>query len=164
MTDLWIALSETAGGEGVEAAASLDSLVAFELLTVAEDGWPHLAWLGPGEVLAVERHSVALALWPRSSTRANLERSGRGVLQAVADGVVYRARLEVEPMGPIPVGDGELAGFLGRVGDIVVDEVAYAEVLSGLTYRLHDPEAVLARWRAQIHSLTEAVARNENRR
>jgi hypothetical protein len=37
-------------------------------------------------------------------------------------------------------------------------EVPYADVKSGVTFSLHDPEAVLARWRRQIAALRDLSA------
>jgi hypothetical protein len=147
-------LGGVAGRQGVESAAGQDNLTAFELITVGRDGWPHVAWLGPGEVVPVTDDRVALALWPGSSTRQNLE-NGRAVLQVVINGEVHRLRLEVVEVGPVPVGERHLAGFLGRVEETKTDKVAYAEVLSGLTYRLFDASIVLERWAEQADNLHE---------
>jgi hypothetical protein len=147
-------LGGVAGSAGVESAAGQTCLTAFELITVDPDGWPHVAWLGPGEVVPVTQVCVALALWPGSSTRQNLQQ-GRAVLQVVVDGAVHRIRLEVEDLGPVPVRERQLAGFLGTVTEVKTDKVAYAEVLSGLTYRLHEQPAVLERWAEQVSNLVE---------
>jgi hypothetical protein len=157
---MWSALDEIAGPRGVEAAATSNGLTAFELLTTGEDGWPHAAWLGPAEILPVNQESIALALWPKSATRRNLDVSGRAVLQIVAAGIVYNVRLSVEAVGAVAIRDTELAGFLGSVVAVTEDTVAYAEVLTGLTYRLHNSDEVLDRWRGQLDGLIIAVARH----
>jgi hypothetical protein len=43
---------------------------------------------------------------------------------------------------------------------VTEDTVAYAEVLTGLTYRLHNSDEVLDRWRGQLDGLIIAVARH----
>lgn len=153
-------LDKEAGFNGVQTARDTDELVAFELLTVDQVGWPHVAWLGPAEVLPIDENTIALAVWPGSQTRQNLQ-SGRCVLQVVADGLIHRIRLEVVGLGPVPVGDGSIEGFLGTAVDIIIDDVAYADVLSGLSYRLFEPSKVLERWEEQVGSLAEVVASQE---
>lgn len=153
-------LDEQTGSKGVAAARDAEELVAFELLTVDESGWPHVAWLGPAEVLPIDDDSLALAVWPRSQTRQNLE-SGRCVLQVVVDGLIHRIRLQVVGIGPLAGGDGSLEGFVGTVAEIITDDVVYADVLSGLKYRLLDPPKVLERWEMQVSSLTEAMTRRK---
>jgi hypothetical protein len=152
----WSALESRAGPAGV---AEVDAVLeAFELMTVDEAGWPHVAWLGPAEVVVIPARRLALALWPGSSTRANLGRHGRAVLQLVSEPLVYRARLDVEEVGPIVLEAGELAGFVADVVDVVEDAVGYATVSSGPTYRLVGADAVTERWRQQVEGLLEAVA------
>jgi hypothetical protein len=150
-------LDEVAGPNGVQAARDTDELVAFELLTVDEGGWPHVAWLGPAEVLPIDENTLALAVWPGSQSRQNLQ-SGRGVLQVVVDGLIHRIRLEFVELGPVPVGDGSIEGFVGTAVEIITDDVVYADVLSGLKYRLVEKSKVLRRWEEQVASLAEVVA------
>jgi hypothetical protein len=153
-------LNGQAGMNGVAAARDTDELVAFELLTVDEGGWPHVAWLGPAEVLPIDNDSLALAVWPGSQTRQNLQ-AGRCVLQVVVDGLIHRIRLQVVGLGPVAGGDGSLEGFLGTAAEIITDDVAYADVLSGLRYKLLDSAKVLQRWEMQVTNLTEVVARHK---
>jgi hypothetical protein len=40
-----------------------------------------------------------------------------------------------------------------RVEDVQEDAVNYAELTSGIRFRLHDPEAVVARWQQTIDAL-----------
>jgi len=156
--DVFTLLSGVAGPAGVDAAMGTAQLTAFELLTVDEHGWPHVAWLGPAELLPLHDGKVALAVWSSSTTRRNLER-GRAVLQIVVDGSVHRLRLEVEPLGPLNEGGGGLTAFVATVVEVIRDAVNYAQVLSGLTYTLNDPERVLERWRLDVSRLAGAASR-----
>jgi len=156
MADIGGALSESAGLSGVEAAAGGAVLTAFELMTADDEGWPHVAWLGPAEIVPLNNVRIALAIWPSSTTKRNLE-GGRAVLQIVANGSVQRWRLLVESLGPFPVNGGELAAFRAVVDRVVEDQVGYAQVLSGPTYRLDDPARTIERWRRQASALLQVA-------
>src|SRR5437868_382048 len=61
--------------DGQRLAAKTNDVI--ELLTVGEEGWPHVALLSVGEVLAASDTEVRLALWPDSQTTANVRRTSR---------------------------------------------------------------------------------------
>src|SRR5882757_4887427 len=71
--------------------------VAAVLGTVDDAGWPYLAYLSVGEVLAHSSQRLSVALWPSSHSTANLQRVGRGAIHAVADGAIWEARLIARP-------------------------------------------------------------------
>ena len=133
-------------GSDLEARIGL----TIELLTVAEDGWPGVALLSAGEVLAMSGSEVRLALWPDSRTTANLTRAGQGVLEFVHDGAGFTVRLETRRAADLP---GPLARFEGRVVGVRRDEVGYARLTSGITFDLPEAPAVVARWRETIEGL-----------
>jgi hypothetical protein len=126
------------------------------LATVTEDGWPHLAMLSVGEVVATADASMRLALWPGSTATHNLTPSGCGTLSAVVDGTSYSVRLAVSREGEVetPLA-GQLARFEARVDGASSDEAPYAVLESGVRFRLKDPEAVLARWADLREALRE---------
>jgi hypothetical protein len=126
------------------------------LATVTEDGWPHLAMLSVGEVVATADASMRLALWPGSTATHNLTPSGCGTLSAVVDGTSYSVRLAVSREGEVetPLA-GQLARFEARVEGASADEAPYAVLESGVRFRLKDPEAVLARWAELREALRE---------
>jgi hypothetical protein len=126
--------------------------LTIELLTVAEDGWPGVALLSVGEVLAMSESEIRLALWPVSRTTANLTRTGQGVLAFVHAGAAYSVRLETERGDDLP---GPLAAFAGQVAGVRRDEVDYARLTSGITFDLPDAQAVVARWRRTIEALKQ---------
>ena len=49
-----------------------------------------------------------------------------------------------------------LALFEAHVKQVRQHAAPYADVTTGVTFTLHDPEAVLARWQRQIAALREA--------
>lgn len=140
-------------GNDLAARASL----VFELMTVAPSGWPHVALLSVGEVVAIGEHSIGLALWPTSTTTDNLRRTGRALLQIYHDGAAYRMRLAARPLADEP-GGGKLALFSATVESTVRDEVSYARLTSGPTIELPSAERAVARWQAQVDAVRRAAA------
>jgi len=131
--------------------ANLDSKihVAAVLATLDDEGWPHLAYLSAGEVLAHDARRLTFVLWPSSRSAANLVRVGRGVLHAVADGAVWETRLMSQPRADA----NELAMFDAEVIDVRRHAAPYAEVTGLIGFRLHDAAATLDRWRRQIERM-----------
>jgi len=126
-----------------ERQVGLTILVMSEL----ETGWTHLAMVSVGELVTADGR-LALALWPTSTCAANLTRTGRATLAVVADGVAFSLRCQVDDELPITAGGGPaMRGFVLRVTAATEDAAPYADLLSGVTYRLHDAQATLIRWR-----------------
>ena len=103
-------------------------------------------------MLAADRETVRLALWPQSRTTANLTRSSRGVLAFVHAGGAYRVRLQACRAADLsaPV---DLAVFVARVTEVGRDEVGYARLLGGITFDLPDRAGVVARWGSTVEAL-----------
>jgi hypothetical protein len=126
---------------------------AMCLVTVGLDGWPHVALLSVGEVLTTSASGMRVALWPNSTTSANLHRSGQGLMVHVADGIAHYVRLAGRRMDDVEVSDSRLACFDLVAVKVIADRVGYADVLSGITYRLKHPGQVVERWRKTIDRL-----------
>jgi pyridoxamine 5'-phosphate oxidase-like protein len=141
---------EELSGEQLQARAGETICVS----TVGEDGWPHAALLSTGEVLAVSATELLVAVWPSSNTSKNLRREGRLTLSLVADGALIYIRatatLEAEHQTSL-----DLTVFRLQVEAVKEDRSTYADVTSGVTFRLHDPEQTVTRWREQITKLKE---------
>jgi hypothetical protein len=142
--------------DGTELAGKVGH--TFELVTVDEDGSPHAALLSVGEVLAIDERSLRLALWSTSTTTENLHRDGHGLLTLVTDDAFYAVTILTRPTGTLVVDGKPLACFEATVGVSHRDEVGYAEVTNGITFRLHDPAAVTDRWWRTIDALREPAA------
>lgn len=125
---------------------------AFRLSTVDAEGWPHGAQVSVGEVLATGPGTLHLCLWPGSGSTANLRRDGRATLSMALDGALWEIRLHAAAATP-PVGAPELAYFRATVESVQEHRAKYAEVTAGVSYRLHSPDEVLARWEAQLDAL-----------
>ena len=124
---------------------------AIRLITVGEDGWPHAAQLSVGEVLAVNPAELLVATWPHSHTTQNLRRDGRLTLAVVANGAVLEMcghALEAKHQTKL-----DLAVFRVKIQSVREHRAKYADVTSGVSFRLHDRERTLARWRDQVDTL-----------
>jgi hypothetical protein len=120
------------------------------LVTVDADGWPHIALLSLGEVLSISESRMRLGLWPNTTTTANLTRFGRGLLMHVAEGAAYYVRLAGPAHRRHQVRRGQLVAFELEAVGVTVDQVGYADLLPGVTYRLKRPSQILERWRAPL--------------
>jgi hypothetical protein len=129
-------------GENLEAAATCGAT----LVSVDEEGWPHQAYLSAGEILA-QSTGLSIALWPGSRTTSNLERQGRAVLYAAAQGSIWEARLRLARRQAT---GGGAAIFDGKVTETRRHAAPYAEVISLVDFRLFDRQDTLKRWARQI--------------
>jgi hypothetical protein len=136
--------------DGTDLAHKVGNTVS--LVATGDDGWPRLALLSVGEVLSTSGTDIALALHAGSGTTAALTGSGRALLNTVLDATNYKIRVTVRRVGP---DGGPLALFHGRVTRVDEDRVGYAELVSGITYRLADHGAVVERWSRQLDRLRE---------
>ncbi|WP_084356979.1 hypothetical protein [Mycolicibacterium wolinskyi] len=123
----------------------------LQLVTVDDAGWPRLSLLSVGEVLAGPGDDIRLALHTGSRTTAALTHSGKALITVVLGPTHYKIHLALTRMNPD--GAGPLAFFSGSVVHVDEDRVRYAELTSGITYRLNEPDDVLARWTRQIDDL-----------
>jgi hypothetical protein len=140
------------GGQDLESKVG----TALQLITVGSDARAHTALLSVGEVVAVTPELVRLATWSSSTTTRNLRRNPRALLATVVDGTYYSVQLSASPYDGPGSGAHGLALFAAGVESVESDDVSYAQVLSGITYRLLDPEPVLARWRSTVELLLHA--------
>ena len=117
------------------------------LMTMTPDGWPHLAMLSVGEVVANRGNRLRMALWPASTAARNLTPAGRATLAAVVDQTSYSVRLKIRRTGEVatPLA-GKLARFDAGVEAATADEAPYAVLEAGVRFRLKDPAATQARW------------------
>jgi hypothetical protein len=119
---------------------------AVRISTVSEDGWPHAAMLSVGEMLALDASEIAMLLYDGSNTSRNLARDGRLTLTLPLDHGLCEMRLRATAKKR----EGRHRCFTALVEDVRQHRSHYADVVSGVTFRLHDRTAVLARWSRQI--------------
>jgi len=128
---------------------------ALQLVVSDDAGWPRVASISVGEVLAVSATRVLLTLYTSSRTAAVLAARGRGLLLLVDDGAIVKVELQASRLG----GDSGRTTFDGDVVGVERDEVPYARVTHGIGFELvaHE-EQVVARWRAQLDGLKELAS------
>jgi hypothetical protein len=126
------------------------------LVTTAADGWPHVAMLSAGEVLATGARELRLALWPGSATTANLSRSRQGLLMLVIGAVTYYVRLAARPGSELALAYGPRAFFVADVAGVLQDVVGYAEITSAIGFRLKEPEKVVPMWDEAVAAMRSA--------
>lgn len=129
--------------------------VSAAFATIGDDDWPHLAFLGPGEILVRDHLHVAILLWSSSRTTGNVERSRRAILVAPADGSACEARLALTPSGRVEDG---LQQFEGKLLRMRRHAASYATVTGMIGYALHEPAPVIGRWTSQVRRLKRSSA------
>jgi len=138
--------------DGTELAAKVGHTIS--LIAVDDEGWPRLALLSVGEVFSASGTDLRLALHSGSGTTAALTGSGKALLNVILGATSYRIRATVQRLS-----DTEgLAYFRGDIVRIHEDRVGYAEITSGITYRLDDPDTVVERWARQVNRLKEMAS------
>jgi len=128
---------------------------ALRLSTVDADGWPRAALLSAGDMLVTPSGRIRLALFPQSSMTSNLERDGRLAIALSIDGGMCELRLRCRRLAH-STPEVPLAFFEGEVETVRHHVAPYASVTTGVTFALHDPQAVLPRWQRQIAALRSA--------
>ena len=132
--------------------------VTLLLLTTTGDGWPHVAMLSVGELLALDRDLLRVALWPSSTATRNLSETGQTTISVVHEGVAYYVRCKSSRRDDLGVleSDDRLACFDLRVANILEDVVPYAKLTSGITFQLADGPASAARWASRVTAMRDA--------
>lgn len=138
----------------------LASKVGHTVLLVVNDveGWPHMALLSVGEVLATAPDQVGLALYATSGTSRALRDQSRALLFTVVEQRAYKVRLLLRETVE-PSGGQRLVYFLATVVEARRDSVGYATVLDGVRYALYEPNGVLPRWAATLGELARLSSR-----
>jgi hypothetical protein len=134
----------------------LQKTQAIRLSTIDPAGWPHAALLSAGDMLILPSGQFRFVIFPNSTTTANLMRDGRlTVTLALAEGIWeirLKARRLVHTAPDVP-----LAFFEAELKSARVHNAPYAAITSGITFALHEPDAVLPRWQRQIAALRAAT-------
>ena len=129
---------------------------ALRLSTVDSSGWPHAALLSAGDMIVLPPGRIRFVIFAESATTANLVRNGRVTLTMALDGGMCELRMRARHLAPSSA-DVLLAVFEAEVESARKHVAPYADVTSGLTFSLHDPQAVLARWERQIAAMRAAA-------
>jgi hypothetical protein len=139
----------------LDGAELLAKTQALRLSTIDADGWPHAALLSAGDMVIVPSGRIRFALFPQSQMTSNLEREGRLTITLSLEGAMCELRLRCHRLAHTSA-DVPLAFFEAEVETVRQHIAPYARVTAGITFALHDPQAVLPRWQRQIAALRAA--------
>lgn len=128
---------------------------AFVLQSVTEEGRPHAAMISAGEIIAVSKTDIRIALWKNTTTARNLLRSGQALFTAWQNGAAYYVTLQCEPLQAQKETKYDRERFSCRVVSVKEDRAKYADLTSGPAIQLHEPESVLERWKETLEELKQ---------
>ena len=96
-----------------------------------------------------------MALWRGTATGVNLARDSKALLVLVLGGAGYYIEMTTaDHRGTLVVRGSELDRYTCEVSRVLVDEVDYAQLTSGIMFELPDHEQVVERWQQTIEALT----------
>ena len=139
----------------LDGADLLAKTQALRLSTVDETGWPRASLLSPGDMLALPGGIIRFLVFTYSSTAKNILRDGRLTVTLALDSGMSELLTRVRPLAGASA-EANLTAFEAKVETVLFHKAPYADVTSGVTFGLHDPQAVLDRWRRQIEALRAA--------
>lgn len=129
---------------------------ALRISTVDPKGWPHASLLSAGDMLAMPPGRIRFVVFAESTTTANLMRDGRITVTLALDGGMCELRMISRRLAhSLP--DARLVAFEAELAEVRNHKAPYAELLSGITFKLYEPQAVLPRWQRQIDAMRRAA-------
>jgi hypothetical protein len=139
----------------LDGANPLEKTQALRLSTIDAEGWPHAALLSAGDMVAMPNGYIRFVLFPQSGTVTNLNRDGRLTLTLSLDGGMCELRMRARRLSH-SAKEVPLAFFEAEIEAVRHHVAPYAAVTDGITFSLHEPDAVLPRWKRQIEALRTA--------
>jgi hypothetical protein len=132
--------------------SDLEGKVGETLVLIATDadGWPRVATLSVGELLAVSGTQLLVTLYRSSRTTLAIVSSGRALLVAVEGDGIAKVQLQLEALDVASPGR---TTFRAQVVSVEHDEVPYARVTHGIGFELVDGTRAVERWRLQLADL-----------
>ena len=124
----------------------------IRLTTIDAEGWPQAALLTAGDVLVLPDGRLRFAIPMNSGTAANLARDNRFTFGFAIDGGMCSIRLRARKCGE-GTQEMPLAFFEAEVERVRMHFAPGADVVSGITFTLREPSAVVDRWQRQIAAL-----------
>ena len=129
---------------------------ALRISTVDAEGWPHASLLSAGDMLAMPSGRIRFVVFAQSTTTANLMRDGRVTMTLSLDGGMCELRMTCRRLTHASP-DIPLAFFEAELVEVRMHKAPYATVSGGVTFALHEPQAVLPRWQKQIDAMRQAA-------
>jgi hypothetical protein len=152
-------LCELLSGRDLSARMGEAILVA----TTDTVGWPHPALLSYGEMVAVDRRRLRLALYRTSRTADNLRRNGKLTVCLIGRDMAYYVKAAVEAAQDPMEGFAHLARFEVRVASVLVDQAREdlepgARITEGILFDPGRPvEEALQGWQAMVNGLRRST-------
>ena len=140
---------ELLNGKNLEAKKN----IVFIFQTINIEGYPHTSMLSVGEIIAVDMENIRLALWPNTNTVQGLELNNKANLVFIYLYKVYYIELDINKISSENKDFYDRAKFSGYIRNVKIDEVEYADVTSGISIELHNPNDVLSRWKHTLNNL-----------
>ncbi len=129
---------------------------ALRLSTVDAEGWPHASLLSAGDMLAMPSGRIRFVVFAQSTTTSNLMRDSRVTITLSLDGGMCELRMKCRRLAH-PSADASLALFEAELVEVRMHKAPYATVSGGVTFVLHEPQAVLQRWQRQVDAMRQAA-------
>ncbi|HET6872631.1 MAG TPA: pyridoxamine 5'-phosphate oxidase family protein [Sporolactobacillaceae bacterium] len=126
---------------------------AMMLITVSEESWPHTAMISVGEIVAMDRSLLRLALWPNTETTRNITRTGKAMVVLFYKEKARYLTLSLHPLNPLPEAKHHLTRFEATLTHIKEDVAKYADITSGVQIELKDRSSVIQRWKETLQEL-----------
>ena len=130
---------------------------AFLITTVDPNGFPHAALLSYGEVVAVDRSRLRMAMYEGSRSVTHLKTNGKLTVSLVEEGLAYYVKGRAAPIPAVPQYP-RLARFEIRIEEILEDqtpeEEAGTRITGGITFQPPKGDAeLLTSWEGVLSAL-----------
>ncbi|MGE1113710.1 hypothetical protein ACQJ0K_18335 [Priestia megaterium] len=123
---------------------------AMLLSTVTSEGFPHVAMISAGELIAISSLRVKLLVWKDTTSSTNMIQNHRATVTLVIEGKAYYIKLLLKKEASVLSGY-EL--FTGEVAGVKEDYAKYAVLTSGIQFQLHNSKEILSRWNQSIKAV-----------
>lgn len=142
--------------EYLDGANLLAKTQALRVSTVDAEGWPHAALLSAGDMLAMPSGRIRFIVFAQSTTTSNLMRDSRLTITLSIDDGMCELRMRCRRLSHSSP-DAPLAFFEAELVEVRIHKTPYATVSGGITFVLHEPQAVLRRWQKQADEMRRAA-------
>ncbi|HET7005946.1 MAG TPA: hypothetical protein VFK65_10670 [Candidatus Binatia bacterium] len=125
------ALQQRLSGDGIDEHEGK----IIPIFTLDNAGWAHPALLSYYEIVAKDVSTLEMALWKDSSTSKNLRHAGKVTLMITDKGVNYYLKGSARELHYEMPGAAPVSRFRVTLEEVIEDQEANAEIITGLTYR-----------------------------
>ncbi|MEB8061325.1 hypothetical protein [Staphylococcus xylosus] len=127
--------------------------IAMILQSITSEGYPHSAMVSVGEVIALDSEHLRIALWPQTQTSISLAEKRKSNLIIIYNNMVSYLELDITLLPSLDNEVYERTRFEATIKSIRQDVAKYADITSGITVEMHEPEQVLNRWNIILQEL-----------